>query len=103
MLVVAGLAVGWVSEAVRRAGGHGFLIDMSIALVGSGIVGGIVVGGISTGLGMAFGLGRGVLLPQHPPGAAGRPTSLFEQAQRVGGHETDGWVLYRIGKDEPTR
>ena len=50
MLVVAGLAVGWVSEAVRRAGGHGFLIDMSIALVGSGIVGGIVVGGISNRL-----------------------------------------------------
>jgi hypothetical protein len=51
----------------------------------------------------AFGLGREALLTQHPPTAARRPTSLFEQAQRVGGHETDGWVLYRIGHDEQTR
>ena len=50
----------------------------------------------------AFGLGRGALLMQHPPTAARRPTSLFEQAQRVSGHETDGWVLYRIGTEEQT-
>src|SRR5262245_58650641 len=52
MLVLAGLAVGWASEAIRHAGGHGFLADLGVALVGSIIAGGIVWGGISPGLGM---------------------------------------------------
>jgi hypothetical protein len=61
MLVLAGLAVGWLSEAVRHAGGYGFLGDLSIALAGSVIVGGIVLGGIASGLGMAamFSIGCG--------------------------------------------
>ena len=52
MLVLAGLAVGWSSEAVRRAGGYGFTADLTTALVGSLIVGGVVLGGLSTGFGM---------------------------------------------------
>jgi len=44
--------------------------------------------------------GRQALRAEHPPsGPAGR-RSLFEQARRVGGQDADGWVLYRIGKDE---
>ena len=45
-------------------------------------------------------VGRTALVAEHPPsGPAGRG-SLFEQARRVGGQDADGWVLYRIGKDE---
>jgi len=44
-------------------------------------------------------LGRTALLAQYPSTSArGRP-SLFEQAERVGGQDADGWVLYRIVKD----
>ena len=59
MLVLAGMAVGWMSAAVRPAGGQELLADMSIALVGSAIVGGVVFGSVSTGLGMVtmFGFG----------------------------------------------
>lgn len=61
MLVLAGLAVGWLSEAVRPTGGHGLLVDLGIAFGGSVIGGGLVVGGISTGLGMVavFSIGCG--------------------------------------------
>jgi hypothetical protein len=61
MLVLAGLTVGWVSEAARPAGGRGFLADLGIALVGRITGGGIVWGGISTALGMLamFGIGCG--------------------------------------------
>ena len=61
MLVLAGLAVGWLSEAVRRAGGYGFLVDLSITVVGSLIAGGTVMIGFSTGLGMMamFSIGCG--------------------------------------------
>ena len=48
----------------------------------------------------AHGLGRRALLTEHPPTATRRTSSLFDQAQRVGGHDFDGWVLYRIGRDE---
>ena len=44
-------------------------------------------------------LGRTALLAQYPSTSArGRP-SLFVQAERVGGQDADGWVLYRIVKD----
>jgi hypothetical protein len=61
MLVLAGLVVGWVSEAARHSGGRGFLADLGIALVGS-IIGGVIVwSSISTALGMLamFGIGCG--------------------------------------------
>jgi hypothetical protein len=41
-------------------------------------------------------LGRQALLAQHPPAPArGRP-SLFERAERIGGEDGSGWILYRI-------
>lgn len=52
MLVLAGLAVGWLSEAVRPVRGYGFLVDLSIALAGGVIVGGLVLGGFSAVPGM---------------------------------------------------
>ena len=52
MLVLGGMTLGWIGDAVRPAGGHGFLVDLCIALAGSLIVGGIVMGSISTVLGM---------------------------------------------------
>ncbi len=41
-------------------------------------------------------LGRNALLAEHPPTSARRRRSLFEQAERAGGQDTGGWVLYRI-------
>ena len=41
-------------------------------------------------------LGWKAVLAEHPPtGRGSRPTS-FEQAQRIGGQDASGWVLYRI-------
>jgi hypothetical protein len=44
-------------------------------------------------------LGRNALLVDHPLAAARRRISLFEQAERAGGQDSTGWILYRIGKD----
>ena len=44
-------------------------------------------------------LARSAVLAEHPPGRArGRPT-LFARAERAGGQDGSGWVLYRIGRD----
>ena len=44
-------------------------------------------------------LGRSAVLAEHPPdGARGRPT-LLARAERAGGQDGSGWVLYRIGHD----
>ena len=44
-------------------------------------------------------LGRSAVLADYPsPPRKGRP-SLFERAERVGGQDASGWVLYRIVKD----
>ena len=43
-------------------------------------------------------LGRKALRSEHGSPATRRPRSLYEQAQRVGGRDPDGWVLYRIGR-----
>jgi len=48
----------------------------------------------------ALELGRRALLRDHSPMAIRRARRLYDQAQRVGGQDPDGWVLYRIGKDE---
>jgi uncharacterized membrane protein YeaQ/YmgE (transglycosylase-associated protein family) len=53
MLILAGLAVGWIAEAVTRAGGYGAIPDMALALVGSGVAGLTVWLGTSGGPGMA--------------------------------------------------
>jgi uncharacterized membrane protein YeaQ/YmgE (transglycosylase-associated protein family) len=66
MLILAGLAVGWIAEAVTRAGGYGSTSDMALALVGSAVAGLTVWLGTSGGAGMAtmflIGCGGAVLL-----------------------------------------
>ena len=44
-------------------------------------------------------LGRKALLAEYPPSRARRRLSLFERAERVGGQDAGGWVLYRIVKE----
>ena len=44
-------------------------------------------------------LGRKTLLTQYPPARTERRPSLFERAQRAGGQDANGWVLYRIVRD----
>jgi len=44
-------------------------------------------------------LGRNAVLAEYPsPPRKGR-LSLFEQAERIGGQDASGWVLYRIVKE----
>jgi len=45
-------------------------------------------------------LGRNAVLAEHPPGRARGRLSLFARAERIGGQDASGWVLYRIGKDD---
>ena len=45
-------------------------------------------------------LGRSALLAEYPPRSPRDRLSLFERAQRSGGQDVSGWVLYRIAKDE---
>ena len=44
-------------------------------------------------------LGWKAVLAEHPSTPPRRRLSLFERAQRVGGQDASGWVLYRIVKD----
>ena len=46
--------------------------------------------------GAAVRLGREALLAEYRPTRAERGRSLFGQAQRIGGQDPAGWVLYRI-------
>jgi uncharacterized membrane protein YeaQ/YmgE (transglycosylase-associated protein family) len=39
MLILAGLATGWMAEVLSRAGGYGLIPDLIVGLVG-GVVGG---------------------------------------------------------------
>jgi hypothetical protein len=58
MLVLAGLAVGWGAEAAHRARGHGFLVDLAVAVGGSLVGGGIAAVTSTTGSMLAmFGIG----------------------------------------------
>jgi hypothetical protein len=43
--------------------------------------------------------GRTALCAQHPAVPSGRRPTLLERADRVGGGDGTGWVLYRIGSD----
>ncbi len=45
-------------------------------------------------------LGRRALLAEHPSPPPPRRTSLFKQAQLVEGQNADGWILYRIVRDD---
>ena len=42
MLIVAGLAAGWVSEVAARAGGYGLIWDMALGIGGSAVLGAAV-------------------------------------------------------------
>jgi hypothetical protein len=44
-------------------------------------------------------LGRKALLAEYPSRPRTGWRGLFEQAQRTGGQDSSGWVLYRIVKD----
>jgi uncharacterized membrane protein YeaQ/YmgE (transglycosylase-associated protein family) len=39
LLVLAGLMVGWMAEAVSRAGGYGLMGDLGLGLIGSVVAG----------------------------------------------------------------
>jgi uncharacterized membrane protein YeaQ/YmgE (transglycosylase-associated protein family) len=52
MLILAGIATGWLAEALSRAGGYGLIIDMTVGLVGSVLGGTMVWGLVSTDAGM---------------------------------------------------
>jgi uncharacterized membrane protein YeaQ/YmgE (transglycosylase-associated protein family) len=52
MLILAGLAAGWMAEAVSRARGFGLIPDMVLGLVGSIVGGGTVWFAISSSAGM---------------------------------------------------
>ena len=43
-------------------------------------------------------VGKAALVAEYPAKPVRRPRSWFEQAQRVGGQDPSGWVLYRIVK-----
>jgi len=46
----------------------------------------------------AVAAGRRAMLAEYPPAPArGRPT-LFQQAERIGGQDGSGWIVYRIVK-----
>ena len=44
-------------------------------------------------------LGWKAVLAEHPPTSRKRRPSLFELAERIGGPDASGWVLYRIARD----
>ena len=44
-------------------------------------------------------LGRTAVLAEHPSTPRGSRLSLLERAERVGGQDASGWVLYRIVRD----
>jgi uncharacterized membrane protein YeaQ/YmgE (transglycosylase-associated protein family) len=52
MLVLAGLTVGWLAEALRHARGPGLLGDLLVGLAGSVVGGSVVWSSVSTRLGM---------------------------------------------------
>ena len=44
-------------------------------------------------------LGWKAVLAEHPSTPRRSRLSLFERAERIGGQDASGWVLYRIVKD----
>jgi hypothetical protein len=45
-------------------------------------------------------LGRRALLADHPSPPPARRTSLFKRAQIIEGQNADGWILYRMVRDD---
>ena len=52
MLILAGLATGWMVQTVSRAGGYGLIPDMVTGVIGSVLVGGVIWGLVSYRPGM---------------------------------------------------
>jgi uncharacterized membrane protein YeaQ/YmgE (transglycosylase-associated protein family) len=52
MLVIAGLAAGWVAETLSRAEHSGFIFDMVLGLIGSVVVGATAWVTVSSDAGM---------------------------------------------------
>ena len=44
--------------------------------------------------------GRQAMFAEYPRTPAGGRPSLFEQAERIGGQDGSGWIVYRIVKDD---
>ena len=44
-------------------------------------------------------LGWNAVLAEHPSTPRRRRLSLFERAERIGGQDASGWVLFRIVRD----
>ena len=44
--------------------------------------------------------GRQAVFAEYPPTRAWRRPSLAEQAERIGGQDGSGWIVYRIVKDD---
>lgn len=45
-------------------------------------------------------LGRKAMLVQYPPPPSRRRPSLFERAERIGGQDGSGWIVYRIARSD---
>jgi hypothetical protein len=45
-------------------------------------------------------LGWKAVLTEHPSTPRRSRLTLFERAERIGGQDASGWVLYRIAKDD---
>lgn len=45
-------------------------------------------------------VGRQALLVQYPPAPRRGRLSLFERAERIGGQDGTGWIVYRIAKGD---
>jgi len=48
----------------------------------------------------AVALGRNAIRVRYPAPRVRRTLSLFERAERAGGRDGSGWVLYRIVRDD---
>jgi len=46
-------------------------------------------------------LGLNAVIAEYPAPPRRRQLSLFERAERTGGQDASGWVLYRIVKETP--
>jgi hypothetical protein len=44
-------------------------------------------------------LGWRAVLAEHPSSSRRRRLTLFERAERLGGRDASGWVLYRMARD----
>ena len=48
-------------------------------------------------------LGRAALVAEYPTAPPRRRLRLFDRAERAGGQDGGGWIVYRIVKDDADR